>query len=78
MQGLKYVETLVVTPEKPSAGGDTVYRTAYFNSTINQNEIDKLLQFPRQMIINAIAQWTSEGSAWVISSVDNHYNNIVK
>ena len=82
IQGFKYVETLVVTSEKPSDSGDLVHKTGYFNctpqTTISHNEIDKLLQLSKQMIINAIVHWTLEGSGWVISSVNSHYIKIVK
>ena len=38
----------------------------------------KPIQSSKQIILNKIAQWVSEGSGWTISSVDNHYLNIVK
>lgn len=31
-----------------------------------------------QQILEAVGKWTSEGSGWVIESVDEHYLNIVK
>ena len=81
MKGLKYVETLKVTFEKISAD-EIVEKSAYFNSTpqtiINQMEITDSLQSTKQLIMNKIAQWISEGSGWTIKSVDSHYLNIVK
>ena len=81
IKGLKYVETLKVTFEKISNGG-IIEKTAYFNSTtqtiINQIEINEALQLTKQLIMNKIAQWISEGSGWTIQSVDSHYLNIVK
>jgi len=81
MKGLKYVETLKVTFEKQS-GDETVYKSAYFNSTpqtiINQLEIAYSLQLSKQQILNKVAQWISEGSGWTIKSVDSHYLNLVK
>ena len=81
MKGFKYVETLKVTFEKNS-GDEMVEKSAYFNSTpqtiINQMEITDSLQLTKQLIMNKIAQWISEGSGWTIKSVDSHYLNIVK
>ena len=81
MKGLNYVETLKVTFSKMS-DGETVIKTAYFNSTvqtiINHKEINEALQMSKQNILNQISQWISEGSGWTIQSVDSHYLNIVK
>jgi len=82
MKGLKYVaETLKVTFKKPS-GDEIVYKSAYFNSSaqtiINQTEINDSLQLSKQQILNKVAQWISEGSGWMIQSVDSHYLNLVK
>ena len=81
MKGIKYIETLKVTFEKMSSG-ELVSKTAYFNSVvqtiINHTEIAEALQLSKQLILNKIAQWISEGSGWMIKSVDNHYLNIVK
>ena len=81
MKGLKYVETLKVTFNKIS-DGEIVEKPAYFNSTpqtiINQMEISDSLQSTKQLIMNKIAQWISEGSGWTVQSVDSHYLNIVK
>ena len=81
MKGLKYVETLKVTFSKMS-DGETVIKTAYFNSKvqtiINHTEINEALQMSKQNVLNLISQWISEGSGWTIQSVDSHYLNIVK
>jgi len=81
MKGIKYTETLKVTSEKLS-GGEIISKTAYFNSVaqtiINHTEIAEALQLSNQQILNKVAQWISEGSGWLIKSVDNHYLNIVK
>ena len=81
MKGLKYVETLKVTFEKHSAD-EIVEKSAYFNSTpqtiINHMGIAGSLQSSKQQILNKIAQWISEGSGWLIQSVDSHYLNVVK
>ena len=81
MKGLKFVETLKITLKKVSNSG-ILEKTAYFNSKpqiiINNTEILESLQLSKQLILNLIAQWISEGSGWTIQSVDNHYLNIVQ
>ena len=81
MKGLKFVETLKITFRKVS-GDETIEKNAYFNSTIqtiiNETQINEALQLSKQIILNKIAQWVSEGSGWIIQSVDNHFLNIVK
>ena len=81
MKGLKFVEALKVTFRKVS-NDEIIYKTAYFNSKtqtiINETQINEALQLSKQIILNKIAQWVSEGSGWIIQSVDNHYLNIVK
>ena len=63
-------------------GEEVISKIAYFNSKaqtiINQTEIAEALQSSAEQILNKIAQWISEGSGWVIQSIDNHYLNIVK
>ena len=81
MKGLKFVETLKVTFRKPN-NDEIVYKTAYFNSRaqtiINNTEIPEALQLTKQLILNMIAKWVSEGSGWTVESVDNHYLNVVQ
>ena len=81
MKGLKIVETLKITFRKVS-GDETIEKNAYFNSTvqtiINETQINKALQLSKQIILNKNAQWVSEGSGWIIESVNSHYLNIVK
>ncbi|XP_068737976.1 uncharacterized protein [Montipora capricornis] len=36
------------------------------------------LSLSKQVILNKIAVWISEGSGWTIQSVENHYINVVK
>ena len=80
MNGLKFVEALKVTLTKIS-DGETIYKTANFFSTpqtiINNTEINASLEASKQIILNKIAVWISEGSGWTIESVDNHYLNVV-
>ena len=81
MNGLKFIETLKVTFTKQS-NRDILYKTAYFNcsykTVINNLDIVESLDMSKQEILNKIAIWVSEGSGWLIQSVDNHYLNVVK
>ena len=82
MKGLKFVETLRVTFEKQLGREERIMKTAYFNSqpqTITNNtQIELALSLSKQVILNKIAVWISEGSGWTIQSVENHYINVVK
>ena len=82
MKGLKFVEILKVTFEKPGENDQLIVKTAYFNSpaqTItNQREIPEKLKLSKQQTLNEVAQWVSERSGWTIKSADNHYLNVVK
>ena len=81
MKGLKFVETLEVTFTKMT-NHDLIHETAYFNcnpKTITDNvNIPKSLQLSKEQILNIIAKWISEGSGWIVESVNGHYLNIVK
>ena len=80
MNGLKFLEALKVTLSKIS-DGETIHKTPVFFSTpqtiINNTEINASLEASKQIILNKIAIWISEGSGWTIESVDNHYLNVV-
>ncbi|XP_068713295.1 uncharacterized protein [Montipora foliosa] len=82
MKGLKFIETLRVTFEKQTGREERIMKTAYFNSqpqTITNNtQIELALSLSKQVILNKIAVWISEGSGWTVQSVDNHYLNVVK
>ena len=82
MKGAKFVETLRVTFEKQTGREERIIKTAYFNSqpqTITNNtQIEPALSLSKQVILNKIAVWISEGSGWTIQSVENHYINVVK
>ena len=82
MKGLKFVETLRVTFEKQLGREERIMKTAYFNSqpqTItNDTQIELALSLSKQVILNKIAVWISEGSGWTVESVENHYLNMVK
>ena len=85
MKGIKFIETLEVTFEKETIDSKTgkhvsIYKTAFFNGrakTITKpNDIEPELSMSRQEILNAIDKWVSEGSGWVIDSINNHYINV--
>ena len=81
MKGLKFIETLKVTFTKMS-DGEIMHKTAYFNgptqTITNDTENTESLKTSKQSILNKIAVWISEGSAWTVQSVDSHHINIVK
>ena len=81
MKGLKFIETLKVTFTK-MINDNVIKKTAFFNSKaqtiINDLEIPESLKLSEQQILNFVAQWLSEGSGWIIQSIDSHYLNIVK
>ena len=85
MKGFKFIETLEVTFEKDTIDSETgkrvsIYKTAFFNGkakTITKvNDIEPELSMSRQEILNTIDKWVSEGSGWVIDSINNHYINV--
>ena len=82
MTGLKFVETLRVTFEKQTGREEKIIKTAYFNSqpqTItNDTQIEPALSLSKQVMLNKIAVWISEGSGWTVQSVDKQYLNLVK
>ena len=75
MKGLKLIETLKITFEKQT-GREEKIKSAYFNSiaqtVINKTQIELALNLLKQQILNKVAQWISEGSGWVVLSIDNH------
>ena len=79
LKGYKFVLTLRVTFEK-TVEKEITTKTAYFNSqpkiVLNQEDVD--LSEANQERLNKIAVWISEGSVWVIRSVDAEYVNIRK
>ena len=51
-------------------------KTAYPNSRariiINTDDFMHSLQLSQQQLLNGIAVWLSEGSGWIIVSIDDH------
>ena len=74
------METLKVTFTKREDDKNT-YTPAYFNSraqiVINSNNFIPSLPLSQQQLLNGIAVWLSDGSGWVIISIDEHYTNTV-
>ena len=79
-KGFKFVETLQVEFFKFTKKSK-LFKDAYFNSKtfLITNETDMKLssQESQQQILNKIAQWISEGSGWIIQSINSHYINTV-
>ena len=80
-KGLKTIITLKITFEKQRES-ETITKQAFFNCKtfiiLKQKGFDGMLEYATNQIINKIGDWFSEGSEWVISSVDSHYLNVVK
>ena len=85
IKGFKFIETLEITFEKETIDSKTgkcvsIYKTAFFNGrakTITKpNDIEPEVSMSRQVILNATDKWVSEGSGWVIDSINNHYINV--
>ena len=85
MKGFKFIETLEVMFEKDTIDSKTgkhvsTFKMAFFNGkakTITKvNDIEHELSMSRQEILNVIDKWVSEGSGWVIDSINNHYINV--
>ena len=81
MIGFKFNEVLKITFEKQKGDG-WIEKTAYFTGKVqtikNETEISQSLNKSQNQITNKIQQWISEGSAWLIKSVDSHFINVVK
>ena len=39
---------------------------------INENDIETVISYASNELINRISEWISEGSGWIIKSVDKH------
>ena len=75
----------MVTFEKDTIDSKTgkrvsIYKTAFFSGkakTITKAiDIEHEPSMSRQEIMNMIDKWVSEGSGWVIDSINNHYINV--
>ena len=81
MKGIKLVSVLKNAFKTPNSN-DPLYKTVYFKSkpqiSTNDTNIKEVLGLTSQQLLNKIGQWLSEGSSWVIESVDKHYLNANK
>ena len=81
MNVLKAIITLKITFEK-QRGSEIITKQAFFNCKtfiiLKHEDFDGMLEYAANQIIDKIGDWLSEGSGWVISSVDAHYLNVVK
>ena len=82
MKGIKFNMNLQITFYKRKDVDLFEYKTAYFQSKpqilINNISINESYDIAKDQILTFIAQWISQGSGWIISSVDNLYINIIK
>ena len=85
MKGFKFIEMLEVMFEKDTINSKTgkrvsIYKTAFFigkaKIVTKVDDIELELNMSRQEILNTIDKWVSEGSGWVIDSINNHYINV--
>ena len=79
MKGIKFVEVIKVTFEKmkdDKLETKTANFFSYPQTVIDPDDINDALDTTKQDITNRIDIWTSEGSGWLIKSVDNHYLNV--
>ena len=81
MKGLKFIETLAITFEQ-RRGNQIFSRTGYFNSKpktiINADDLAPFLDVNVEQIMEDIHKWISQGSAWLIKSINGHYTNIIQ
>ena len=81
MKGLKFIETLTITFEQ-QRGNQIVSRTGYFNSKpktiINVDDLTPFLDVNVEQIMEDIHKWISQGSAWLIKSINGHFINIIQ
>ena len=82
MKGIKFNMNLKITFYKLRDDGAFEYKKAYFQSKpqilINNISINESYDIAKHQILTFIVQWISQGSGWIISSVDNLYINIIK
>ena len=81
MKGLKFIETLTITFEQ-QRGNQIVSRTGYFNSKpktfINVDDLTPFLDVNVEKFIEEIHKWISQGSAWLVKSINGHFINIIQ
>ena len=79
MKGLKFIETLTISFEQ-QRGNLIVSRIGYFNSKpktiINVDDLTPFLDVNVEQIMKD--KWISQGSAWLIKSINGHYINVIQ
>ena len=82
MNGIKPLINLKVQFKKLKKDEGFIMKTGYFNSAAvpitNQNQISQIVSEQNARLIYKVDQWLSEGSGWIIDSVDGHWINISK
>ena len=80
LNGFKLYAIMKILLKKNPQGDNTLYKSAYFNSKpqiiMNDTNIDATLGLISQQLLKKIGQWLSEGSGWMIESVDKYYLNL--
>ena len=78
IKGFKYQITVKVLLSKHKENGDIEFAPIYFNSATKTVVINLKYDLDKsfQIILYRIDNWISEGSGWVIESVDAKYLNI--
>ena len=76
IKGFKYQITLKVLLSKCKENTDIEFAPVYFNSITNTviGPADNIDQ-PCQEVFYRIDNWISEGSGWIIESIDTEYVN---
>ena len=81
IKGLKFIETLTISCEQ-QRGNQIVSRIGYFNSKpktiINADDLTPFLDVNVEQIMEDIHKWISQGSAWLIKSINGHFINIIQ
>ena len=80
MKGFKFNESLKLTLSKKNYNKrelTTITSIVYFNSKtqiiMNNNEIKQTLDISMYEIINKLDKWVSDGSQWILRSIDSHF-----
>ena len=81
MKEFKYQITVNILLSKTKINGDVEYSSVYFNSitktVINDDFIDSMDK-PFEEILYRVDNWISEGSGWIVESINSEYKNISK
>ena len=70
-RGIKVNIILKINLEKEHRSQFPYFRSKA-RSIINTNEINEVIADSSHDLLNKIAEWISEGSGWVVKSIDKH------